>query len=316
MTENNSADSEAWPAHLHPGALRFARTSEHYDQTIEFYRDVVGLPVVGEFTGSFGEQGTVFGLPDASVQLEVLRAHGQPDSPAGVFDQLVLYLDDAAAVAAATWPLRQRGLTPDPETHAYWEANGALGYLDPDGRAVVFAPWVYGREPDPVDRADAPLEAVGDALRVEWYDGARTELRSLFEEAEDSSIQLDGYLEAGRVLVARRGPAVVGHLQLVPTGVAGQVELKNMAVGSGLRGTGIGSALVARALAESTADGFRQMVVTTATADTGNLRFYQLCGFRLASIERDVFVPATGYPDPIFIDGVPLLDRVWLSQDL
>jgi hypothetical protein len=58
------------------------------------------------------------------------------------------------------------------------------------------------------------------------------------------------------------------------------------------------------------------MVVATATADVGNLRFYQRLGFRLLSVDRDAFTPMTGYPDPIVIDGIPLLDRVWLSQEL
>lgn len=34
------------------------------------------------------------------------------------------------------------------------------------------------------------------------------------------------------------------------------------------------------------------------------------------AVERDAFVPATGYPDPIEIDGIELRDRVWLSRDL
>ena len=54
------------------------------------------------------------------------------------------------------------------------------------------------------------------------------------------------------------------------------------------------------------------MVVATAAADTGNLRFYQRLGFRFLSVERDAFTAATGYPDAIVIDGIPLLDRVWL----
>ena len=53
----------AWPGHLRPGALRWARSSAHYAATVAFYRDAVGLPVVGEFTASFGEDGTIFGLP-------------------------------------------------------------------------------------------------------------------------------------------------------------------------------------------------------------------------------------------------------------
>ncbi len=51
------------------------------------------------------------------------------------------------------------------------------------------------------------------------------------------------------------------------------------------------------------------MVVATGAADTGNLRFYQRLGFSMLSVERDAFTPATGYPEPIVIDGMPLLDR-------
>lgn len=58
------------------------------------------------------------------------------------------------------------------------------------------------------------------------------------------------------------------------------------------------------------------MVVATATADIGNLRFYQRVGFRMFAIEPDAFSAATGYPEPIDIDGIPLLDRVWLAREL
>ena len=127
---------------------------------------------------------------------------------------------------------------------------------------------------------------------------------------------MDEYLNLGRVLVAVRDSAVVGHLQLVPTTRPGEIELKNMAVLPDQRGNGVGRALVAAALARCTTDDWSTMTVATAAADTGNLRFYQRLGFRFRSVERDAFTVATGYPDAIVIDGVPLLDRVWLSQDL
>jgi catechol 2,3-dioxygenase-like lactoylglutathione lyase family enzyme len=139
-----------WPEHMRPGALRWARASDHYDETIAFYRDLIGLPVVDEFAGSYGENGTIFGLPDTGVQMEIVRARNGGASR-GAFDQLVFYLDDAAAVALATRPLREGGFSADPVPHAYWAANGAVVYRDPDGRDVVFAPWVYGRDPEPAD---------------------------------------------------------------------------------------------------------------------------------------------------------------------
>ena len=104
--------------------------------------------VVGEFADSFGEDGTIFGLPDTHIQLEIVRARGGviADDP---LDMLVLYLPGAAAVVEATEPLRTAGVPTDPTPHPYWVARGGIVHVDPDGRRVVFAPWVYGDEPEP-----------------------------------------------------------------------------------------------------------------------------------------------------------------------
>jgi ribosomal protein S18 acetylase RimI-like enzyme len=153
-------------------------------------------------------------------------------------------------------------------------------------------------------------------MDIDWFEGDRTSLTELFTLAEDSRQQLDAYLPLGRVLVARDGDAVVGHLQLVPTGRDGEIELKNMAVLPERQGSGVGRALVDAAVARSRDSGLRRMIVATAAADIGNLRFYQRVGFRFDAVERDAFTPANGYPDPIAVDGIPLLDRVWLARDL
>ena len=153
-------------------------------------------------------------------------------------------------------------------------------------------------------------------IRVEPYTGSRDDLRSLFEEAEDSPERLDAYLRSGRVLVAVRDDEVIGHLQLVGAGDGGELEITNMAVREDLRGRGIGGRLVQAAVGLAAAESARVLLVATAAADVGNLRFYQRLGFRLRSVERDAFTPATGYPRPIDVDGVPLRDRVWLDRDV
>jgi GNAT superfamily N-acetyltransferase len=152
--------------------------------------------------------------------------------------------------------------------------------------------------------------------RIELHAGARSDLRSLFELAEDSPTELDSYLHAGRVVVARSGDDLLGHLQLVETDRPGRVEIKNMAVLEAVRGRGIGARLVRAALDLAAAAGADEMVVATGAADAGNLRFYQRQGFRFRSVERDAFGPATGYPPGIEVDGVPLRDRVWLDQEV
>ena len=165
--------------------------------------------------------------------------------------------------------------------------------------------------------ADATADAPGDPLddvQVVEFTGDRSRIRDLFELAEDSSAQLDAYLADGTVLVARRGTEVIGHLQLVRTERPDETELKNMAVRPSQQGQGVGRLLVAEAVGLLRAGPTRSLVVATAAADTGNLRFYQRQGFRLRSVEPDAFTPASGYPEAIYIDGIALRDRVWLER--
>lgn len=160
------------------------------------------------------------------------------------------------------------------------------------------------------------LEHVPPRVDVRWHAGPRAELRDLFALAEDSDAQLDAYMNLGRVLVAVHGDAVAGHLQLGDRDADGAIEIINMAVAEDRQGRGIGRELVRHAIAEARADGATTLLVATAAADIGNLRFYQRLGFRMLRVERDAFTAAEGYPDAIVLDGIPLCDRVWLSLDL
>ena len=153
-------------------------------------------------------------------------------------------------------------------------------------------------------------------MRVQHHRGSREELRTLFEEAEDSAQQLDAYIDAGDVLVATANGVVVGHLQLIDTPSKGASEIKNMAVEQEHRGRGIGRMLIHTAADLSQTKGHSTLTVATAAADTGNLRFYQRVGFRIRTIEPDAFSSAAGYPPDTCIDGIPLRDRVWLDLDL
>jgi predicted N-acetyltransferase YhbS len=141
-------------------------------------------------------------------------------------------------------------------------------------------------------------------------------LRSLFELAEDSRQELDAYIDAGRVLVALDGDRVVGHVQVTETARPAEAEIKNMAVATSHQRRGIGRALIAAAIALARGERRSTLVVATAAADVGNLRFYQRLGFRMRSIERDAFTATTGYPPGLEIDGIELRDRVWLDLQL
>ena len=135
---------DRWPEHLPVGAVRVGRTSAHYDQTVQFYRDVVGLPVLESFQGSYGEDGTIFGLPDAASHLEIVRST-EAAVPVDRIDSLVFYLPDSAARERLVARMAAAGLEPASQ-HPYWRANGGVTYRDPDGREVVLVSWVYGAD--------------------------------------------------------------------------------------------------------------------------------------------------------------------------
>lgn len=136
-----------WPLQLAPiGAIRFARRSSHFAETVQFYRDLVGLPLYETFTGSYGSNGAIFGLPSWNLTMEILEA---VDAVAvDHHEQLCLYFPDQQSQQAAVARLHDAGVEPV-EQYPYWAATGAVTFRDPDGREIVFAPFVFGvNEPD------------------------------------------------------------------------------------------------------------------------------------------------------------------------
>lgn len=275
-----------------------AHPSGDLDRSGAFYRDLLGLRPTGGFAGHDGYDGIFFGLPGGG-ELELTAGPATP-RPGSDEDLLVLYLPTLDDVRETAAELEAAGVPTVPAANPYWNRWGRV-FLDPDGYAIVIA-------------ATPAHPVTAGVVRVETYDGPREELRGLFELAEDSAAELDSYLHAGRVLTATVGLDVVGHLQLVETDRPGQTEIKNMAVREDWQGSGIGARLVRAALDLLAAEGGTAMLVATASADVGNLRFYQRQGFRMRSVERDAFTPAAGYPPGTRIDGIELRDRVWLDR--
>ncbi len=155
----------------------------------------------------------------------------------------------------------------------------------------------------------------GAAVVIEEYAGPHGDLIDSFREAEDSETRLAAYLDLGRVWVARGdGGEILGHLQAVAEDGGTTWEVTNTAVAPDARRRGIGRLLLARAVDEARAVGVRRVVLATAAADVGALRYYQRCGFRMTHVVHDAFGPDTGYLEPIVVDGIPMRDQVWFER--
>ena len=140
--KHKSQRTTHWPMQLASiGAIRFARRSSNFKATVRFYRELVGLPLYETFEGSYGSNGAIFGLPSWNLTLEIVES---VDSVAvDHHEQLCLYFPDEPALQAAIARLQAAGVEPV-QQHPYWEATVAVIYRDPDGREVVFAPFVFG----------------------------------------------------------------------------------------------------------------------------------------------------------------------------
>jgi GNAT superfamily N-acetyltransferase len=280
--------------------LRVARHTHRFKEVVEFYRDGIGLVEVGGFRDHDGYDGAFLEIPGAGAHLEITSGgtHGAPaPHPESL---LVLYVGDVRALRTIAARLRAGPVTP---ANPYWAKHG-LTFADPDGFPVVLVPahWSNARE--------------AAAVRIVEHDGPRTGLRRLFELAEDSASELDTYIGTGRVLVALEGERIVAHLQITDTRNPSELEIKSMAVDAVSRRRGIGRALVEAAVAVARAQRRSTLVAAAASADVGNLRFYQRLGFRMRSVDRDAFTEARGYERGLELCGIALRDRVWLDRRL
>ena len=115
----------------------------------------------GELCGSYGEDGTIFGLPDTSVQLEIVRST-EPVVRADRIDALVFYLPDAATQERLITRTAAAGVEPTSRTPT-WHANSGMIYQDPDGRSSTPRTEV-ALQPTPQEQAGRVARAVAGSV--------------------------------------------------------------------------------------------------------------------------------------------------------
>ena len=144
---------------------------------------------------------------------------------------------------------------------------------------------------------------------------ARRALVPLIQLTEDSESQLESAIDDGTMYVADDGDKAIGVVLVLDHG-ARERELRYVAIAESHQRKGLGKAMLADVGAAEQGRGAARLLVGTSCADTGNLDFYQRCGYRLLSIERDYFTPARGYPPDFVLNGLPAVDMVWMDLQL
>ena len=126
-----------WPPTIPAAQVRIARPTDRLDEVLRFYRDGLGLVVLGSFEGHAGYSGVMLGLPGSEYHLEFTSHEEGSPCPAPTRDNLlVFYIPDRAAIDRLTGRLNALGHYAVPPENPYWAELGAT-FEDPDGWRVV-----------------------------------------------------------------------------------------------------------------------------------------------------------------------------------
>ncbi|WP_133578858.1 GNAT family N-acetyltransferase [Aureibacillus halotolerans] len=132
--------------------------------------------------------------------------------------------------------------------------------------------------------------------------------------ADPSEELVREYCERGRCFIgAKEDEEIVAVYVLLPTRPA-TVELVNIVIAEEYQGKGLGKKVVLHAIDQAKWLGFHTVEIGTGSTGVAQLSLYQKCGFRITGVDRDFFL--RHYSQPIFENGVQVIDMVRLSMDL
>lgn len=117
--------------------LRIARPTDDIEALLAFYRDGLGLEILGRFEDHAGFDGVMLGRPDSPYHFEFTHHRGHSVGRAPTQDHLVvLYCPERAEWEAAAARMRSAGFEAVTSYNPYWEIQG-ITFEDPDGYRVV-----------------------------------------------------------------------------------------------------------------------------------------------------------------------------------
>ena len=117
--------------------IRIARPTANLEEVVAFYRNCLGLAVLGHFEEHAGYSGVMLGLPDHRTHLEFTHmVDGSPCKAPTKDNLLVLYISNPEVFRTAVDHLVGKGHLPVEPENPYWKSRSKT-FEDPDGWRVV-----------------------------------------------------------------------------------------------------------------------------------------------------------------------------------
>ena len=93
----------------------------------------------------------------------------------------------------------------------------------------------------------------------------------------------------------------------------GIIEIKNIAVVEEFRGRGFGKLMLNSVIDNAERNGYERVIIGTGDAGIRQINLYKKCGFEIYDRKKNFFIE--NFPEPIYENGVQLIDMVMLKKD-
>lgn len=115
---------------------RFARHTNNLKPLIDFYVDILGLEVLGNFENHDNYNGVFLGKPDLAWHLEFTESLVEAQHHFDEDDILVFYPTNQKEYETIIEKINSKKIKKINPTNPYWQKNGIM-IQDPDGYRVV-----------------------------------------------------------------------------------------------------------------------------------------------------------------------------------
>jgi catechol 2,3-dioxygenase-like lactoylglutathione lyase family enzyme len=118
--------------------FRLARHTTDLKIVTDFYRDILGLEVLGSFNDHDGYDGIFLGIPGADWHLEFTVSDTMPNHATDEDDYLVFYVKSKDEQDAIREKCIQHHIPLLTSKNPYWNKNGLI-FCDPDQYGIIVA---------------------------------------------------------------------------------------------------------------------------------------------------------------------------------
>ena len=118
--------------------LRVARHTNRLEQLVDFYINIIGLSLLGEFKNHSGYDGVFIGIKDSDWHLEFTQTSEPADHKFDADDILVFYPGSQSEYDNLVERLKNSKVVNPIAKNPYWQVNG-ITVQDPDGHTVIIS---------------------------------------------------------------------------------------------------------------------------------------------------------------------------------